>query len=350
MIHVSEPYIVGNEAAYVAEAIAKKQIANGDFVERFESAFATYTGKKYAVSCSSGTAALHLALLAADVKPKERVRMPVLTYVATANAVRYCGAEPSFADVDEKTWNVPPQVALPYFPSAVLWHTRVVLPVALYGYRPKPQANAFVIEDASEALGAKGPWNADLTTFSFYGNKLITTGEGGMIVTDSPWLDRQLRMYRGQGTLPGLSKYDHQVVGYNYRMSNLAAAFGLAQLETIEEHLAKRWKVIDYYQSGVKSWTKQGWTSRQRPDAPWMYTMLLPDMIADRDGVIRRMAKEGIETRPTFVPLHRLPMYRSTQSFPVAERVGDYGLCLPTHANLTEEHLVSVRRALDRSL
>src|SRR4029079_10724545 len=201
--------------------------------------------------------------------------------------------------------------------QSALFPTRVGMPVALYGYRPGGQNNRFIIEDASEALGAKGPCNADLTTFSFYGNKLITTGEGGMVVTDSPWLDRQLRMFRGQGTRPGLSKYDHQVVGYNYRMSNLAAAFGLAQLETIEEHLAKRWKAIYYYRSKLFNHLEP----RPIPDAPWMFAYLLPEEILPRDSVIAWLGDlEGIETRPTFTPMHRLPMYRSTSCSPVAER------------------------------
>ena len=342
MIHISEPYIVGNEATYVAQAIAKKEIATGDFVERFESAFATYTGKKYAVSCSSGTAALHLALLAADVGPKDSVSMPVLTYVATANAVRYCRASIEFRDVEEDTWNMPPT----HSPMSC-----VVLPVALYGYRPVGQQRSnwanveqqFVIEDASEALGAKGPWNADLTTFSFYGNKLITTGEGGMVVTDSPWLDRQLRMFRGQGTLPGLSKYDHQVVGYNYRMSNLAAAFGLAQLETIEEHLAKRWKVIDYYRDKLEHLIEK----RPRPAAPWMFAFCLdPKRTLPREKIMSWMKGHEIETRPTFTPMHRLPMYRSTSCYPVAERIGDHGLCLPTHANLSDFDVEEVAKTV----
>jgi perosamine synthetase len=168
---------------------------------------------------------------------------------------------------------------------------------------------------------------------------VITTGEGGMVVTDNPWLADRLRFYRGQGQSE--RRYYHTEVGYNYRMSNLTAALGLAQLETIETHLERRRQVVEHYANFFNT---------PMPDAPWLYTFTVDPKGPSRDEVMRRLTAKGIETRPTFVPLHRLPMYRESKSYPNAEYLGDYGLSLPTHAGLTDEQVAYIIASVNEVL
>ncbi len=348
MIRLSEPRLFGNEVEYVTEALTKREIAQGPFVERFETAFAEYVGSKYAVSCSSGTAGLHLALLALGIGPGDRVIVPAITYVATANAVKYCGAHASLVDIDPTTWGLP-QSTSPWTPSI-----KAVICTHLYGRVakiPQKQEEIPIVVDACEAPGAdlKGKLG-DLGVFSFYGNKVITTGEGGMVVTDNPWLAERLRFYRGQGQSE--RRYYHTEVGYNYRMSNLTAALGLAQLETIDEHLKKRWEVVAKYRMGIRpyKYLREFGTKDPKPNAPWLYTFCVDPTGPSRDEVMARLTAKGIETRPTFVPLHRLPMYRESKSYPNAEYLGDYGLSLPTHAGLTDEQVAYIVSSVNEAL
>ncbi len=339
MIPLSQPRLFGNEVEYVTEALTKREIAQGPFVERFETAFAEYVGSKYAVSCSSGTAGLHLALLAVGVGFDDYVIVPAITYVATANAVRYVTAEAKLVDIDPTTWGLP-QSTSPWTPTI-----KAVICTHLYGRvsaLPQKQEHIPIVVDACEALGAdlKGKLG-DVGVFSFYGNKVITTGEGGMVVTDNPWLADRLRFYRGQGQSE--RRYYHTEVGYNYRMSNLSAALGLAQLETIHVHLRRRLEVCAQYFGGIKPNTTM-------PDAPWLYTFTVDPKGPSRDEVMARLTAKGIETRPTFVPLHRLPMYRESKSYPNAEYLGDYGLSLPTHAGLTDEQVAYIVSSVNEAL
>jgi perosamine synthetase len=353
MIRLSEPYFAGNEVAYVTEALHDKQPCQGPFVDHFETAFAEYVGSKYAVSCSSGTAGLHLALLALGLGPGDRVIVPAITYVATANAAAYCKAVPALVDIDPTTWGLP-QSTSPWTPAI-----KAVICTHLYGRVakiPQKQEEIPIVVDACEALGADLKEKlGDVGVFSCYGNKVITTGEGGMVVTDNPWLADRLRFYRGQGQSE--RRYYHTEVGYNYRMSNLSAALGLAQLETIDEHLAKRWKVVNRYCEAFSASkvmaAKCGVEPRlyfARPDAPWLFTFTVNPNDVPRDEVMRRLTAKGIETRPTFVPLHRLPMYRESKSYPNAEYLGDYGLSLPTHAGLTDEQVAYIVRCVNEAL
>lgn len=343
MIRLSEPRLFGNEVEYVTEALTKREIAQGPFVERFETAFAEYVGSKYAVSCSSGTAGLHLALLALGIGP-QLVEVPAITYVATANAVRYVGGDVTLVDIDPQTWSSAGAASAGDVSARIVTH--------LYGRVSSVSSSSCpVIVDACEALGAdlRGKLGT-VGVFSFYGNKVITTGEGGMVVTDNPWLADRLRFYRGQGQSE--RRYYHTEVGYNYRMSNLTAALGLAQLETIDEHLEKRWTVVDKYRVGIRPYNhlREFGTKDPKPNAPWLYTFCVDPTGPSRDEVMRRLTAKGIETRPTFVPLHRLPMYRESKSYPNAEYLGDYGLSLPTHAGLTDEQVAYIVRCVNEAL
>lgn len=370
-IPVAAPALVGREKEYVLDAMESGWISsNGPYIERFETGFARFCNVRHGVSCCNGTAALHLALLALGVGPGDEVIVPTLTFVATANAVAYCGARPVLADVEPQTWNLDP-AALPALLSP---RTKGIVPVHLFGYPADMDAlsqfarrhGLFIVEDAAEAHGAiyKGRVAgslADLATFSFYGNKVLTTGEGGMVVTDDDRLAGRLRQLKGQGMDP-LRRYWFPILGFNYRMTNLAAAIGVAQLEAADWHLKRRQEVAAQYRRrlaplpGIRTQCEQPCA---RP-AHWMTTVVLEGAsAARRNAVMAALAEAGIETRPVFHPMHRLPMYRDqgeARAFPVADAVADAGISLPTFAALTEEdvafvcdRLAAVLRQMERN-
>ena len=237
-IFVAQPKMAGNERMYVLDCLDTNWISsNGKYIAAFEEAFAKYCGAKHAIAANNGTTALHLALVALDLKPGDEVIIPTVTYIATANAVRYCGATPVLVDVCADTMNInPADIERKITPK-----TRGIIPVHLYGHpadmdavnRIATKHGLWVVEDAAEAHGAevngkKVGTLGTCATFSFFGNKIITTGEGGMVTTDDDELAAKLRLYRGQGMDPN-RRYWFPVVGFNYRMTNIQAAIGLAQ-------------------------------------------------------------------------------------------------------------------------
>ena len=349
-IPIAEPALVGNEKRYVLDCLDSNWISsNGSYIARFEAAFAEFTQTKHAISCSNGTTALHAALLALGVGPGDEVIVPTLTYVATANAVRYCGATPVFVDSENQTWNLDPACV----EAAITPRTKGVIVVHLFGHPADLDPilatcrarDLFVLEDAAEAHGALYRGRTvgsigDVATFSFYGNKIITTGEGGMIVTNDDSLARTMRLLKGQGMDPE-RRYWFPVVGYNYRMTNIAAAIGLAQLEKVDWHLKRRRANAEHYARRLGSieqialQQEQGWARA----VYWMSSVVLRGQSAAvRDELMRELLEAGIETRPFFHPMHTLPMYASTpaQRFPVAEALSSSGLNLPSSAALSE--------------
>lgn len=324
--------------------------SKGSYVHRFEGAFAEFCGVRHAVSCSSGTAALHLALLAVGVGQGDEVIVPTLTFVATANAVTYCGARPVFVDSEAETWNMDPNL----IEAKITPRTKAIIAVHLYGhpvdmdpvFAIARRHHLFVIEDASQAHGAQYKGRTvgslgDIGTFSFYGNKNITTGEGGMVVTNDHKLAKRVAQLRGQGVDPERT-YWFPIVGYNYRMTNIAAAIGLAQLEKIEWHLERRREVAMWYQEllkGVPDFAFQ----LEKPwarHAFWMVSFVFKNDIIERDAVSAYLAEEGIETRPIFYPVHTLPPYQTAnevQAYPIAERIARHGISLPTWAGLKRQ-------------
>jgi perosamine synthetase len=349
-IFVAEPSLIGNEADYVAECLRSTWISSsGIFLDRFEAAFAEFCGARHAVAASNGTTALHLALVALGIGPGDEVIVPTLTYIASANAVSYCGATPVFADSDPVTMAIDPDHAA----SKITTRTKAIMPVHLYGHPAdmgRIQALAArhglaVVEDAAEAHGAlcngrKVGGIGDCGAFSFFGNKIITTGEGGAVVTNDSRLAEKMRLYRGQGMDPA-RRYWFPVIGYNYRMTNIAAAIGLAQLERVEEHLAARRRVAGWYEQRLAAHPDRFDLPQTMPWATnvyWMYTPVLRNVVKSQRGqVIERMAAAGIETRPVFHPMHHLPPYLEKNGrYPVAERLSATGINLPTHAGLAE--------------
>ncbi len=356
-IPVAAPALVGNEKAYVLDCVQSTWISSaGHYVPRFEAAFAEFCGVQHAVSCCAGTAALHLALLALGVGSGDEVIVPTLTYVAAANAITYCGARPVFVDSDPYTWNLDPAL----IEERITAHTKGIIVVHLYGYpvdmdpvlQVAGKHGLFVVEDAAQAHGAeyKGRRVGSLghvATFSFYGNKILTTGQGGMAVTNDSRLAESMRQLRNQGRAAG-HRYWYPVVGYNYQMTNIAAAIGLAQLERAEWHLARRREVAQQYAQqlatvrGVVLQAQEQWAN----SAHWMTAVVLgEDLAISSDSLMKGLAEQGIETRPFFHPMHRLPMYDDSASghhYPVAEHLACRGICLPTSATLTEEDVAFV--------
>jgi len=361
-IPIAHPTFRGNEKKYVQECLDTSWVSSiGRFIPLFESSFAEFCDVQHAAACNSGTSALHLALLAVGVGPEDEVIIPSLTYVATANAVRYCGGRAVFVDSEPRTMNIDPGK----IEAKITERTKAIVVVHLYGH-PVDMESVLevarihglpVVEDAAEAHGAlhrgkKVGGIGDIATFSFYGNKLITTGEGGMVTTNDQDLDRKVRLLRGQGMDPQ-RRYWFPIVGYNYRMTNIAAAIGLAQMENIDEHLESHRIIARSYhtrlvhlENFISLPTQEKWATH----AHWAYTIVLKDtMRMDRDTFMTKLAESGVETRPTFYPIHLLPPYYEPGSnYPVAERLGAHGVSLPIHGLITEEDIEYIVERIDR--
>ncbi|MGF6166574.1 perosamine synthetase [Pseudomonas moraviensis] len=358
-ISVAQPKLAGNERKYVLDCLDTNWISsNGKYIGAFEESFAAFCGVKHAIATNNGTTALHLALVVLDLQPGDEVIIPTVTYIATANAVRYCGATPVLVDVCADTMNIDPQA----IESKITAKTKGIIPVHLYGHPAQMDVvneiarkhNLWVVEDAAEAHGAevKGSKVGSLgtcATFSFFGNKIVTTGEGGMITTNDDELAAKLRLFRGQGMDPK-RRYWFPVVGYNYRMTNIQAAIGLAQMENIDTALADRDRLAGWYNEALAdlagkivlpteaSWAKQVF---------WMYNIFLSDGDEHkRDEVMQKLDAMGIETRPVFYPMHVLPPYMEDSTYPVADLWSGRGINLPTHQDLTQDDIIRIAASL----
>jgi len=347
-IPVYTPALDGREEQYVLEAVRSGWISSlGQYVARFEQQFAAFCGVGHAVSVCNGTAALHLALHALGIGPGDEVIVPSLTFVASANAVAYTGARPVFADVDPATWCIDPQDAA----HLVTERTRAIMPVHLYGHPADMDAintlaqrhGLLVIEDAAEAHGAQvGGRSAGalgrIGSFSFYANKIVTTGEGGMLTTDDAALAARCRMLRDHA-MPPQKRYWHDEIGFNYRMTNLQAAIGVAQMERIETFIERKRQIAALYREHLCGIPGVVLPVERRGcrNVYWMYSVLIePPFGRSRDDLIVLLRSRGIDSRPFFHPLDTLPPYRSGQVRPVAERLSTTGLNLPSAPGLTD--------------
>lgn len=362
-ISVAQPCLAGNERKYVQDCLDSTWISSaGKYITAFEETFAKFCGTKHAISTNNGTTALHLALVALELRPGDEVIIPTVTYIATANAVRYCGATPVLADVLPGTLNLDPAD----IERRITTRTKGIIAVHLYGHPADMDAiNAvanrhglWVLEDAAEAHGAavNGKRVGSLgrcATFSFFGNKIITTGEGGMITTDDDALAERLRLYRGQGMDPK-RRYWFPVVGYNYRMTNIQAAIGLAQMEAIDKAIEERDRLARWYDEALAPLDTQIIRPSCQPWARhvyWMYNIFLRDGgEARRDAVMRLLDAAGIETRPVFYPMHVLPPYAQPGIFPVADLWAQRGINLPTHQGLTQDDVQRIADSLAQAL
>ncbi len=364
-IPLARPTLDGNESRYVRQCLDTTWISStGEFIDRFERAFADLCETPEAVSCSNGTVALHIALLGLGVGPGDEVLVPSLTYVATANAVRYCGARPVFVDSDFETWNLSPEDLV----GKLTPKTRAIIAVDLYG-RVAPMGELEdiarthglgLVEDAAEAHGAQAGGRpagsfGDVATFSFYGNKILTCGEGGMVMTRNSELAAAMRMIKGQGQDPK-RRYWHPIIGFNYRMTNIQAALGLAQLERLDYFLAARDEIREQYEEALDG-ARGIRLPKRDPNGKtvcWLYSVLLEDCDRERrDQVILQMERRGIETRPFFYPVHTLPPYAELPGLADssnASRLSACGLTLPTWVGMEPHHVTRIAEALTESL
>lgn len=343
-IPVYKPTITETEKAYVNECLDTEWVSSrGKFVDQFEKSFADYVGVKYAVSSSNGTTALHVALLALGIGPGDEVIVPTLTYIASANAVTYTGAKPIFVDSMPGTW----QIDIDDVRRAITPQTRAIMPVHLYGQACDMNAivklarekDLLIVEDCAEAIGTTvgdqhvGTFG-DIASFSFYGNKTITTGEGGMVVTNNPTLRNRTTHLKGQG-LAQFREYWHDIVGYNYRMTNICAAIGCAQLERVEQTLQKKRQIAGWYRERLSGHYEFQTEQPDTTHSHWMVCLLAKTAEA-REPLRERLMEAGVETRPVFYPIHSMPMYaHAYRRMPVADDVASRGINLPSHPGLS---------------
>lgn len=340
------PNIGEREKSLVQEALNSGWVSTaGPLVNEFETKFAASVGSRYAVSTASGTAGLHLALRLLGVGPGDEVIIPALTFIATLNPVLYVGATPIVVDVDPVTWTMDPDEVI----GAVSERTKVIIPVHVYGnptdmQRLKELAHArgiLIVEDATEALGASlggtqmGTWG-DIGVFSFNGNKIITTGNGGMLVTDNADLAERAQLLVNQGRSRNAVEYEYIDMGYNYRLSNIQAALGLAQLERLPEFVQAKKRNADIYRERLSILNDRvGW-QKELPGSVstwWLFSITIDGFdIGERNSLMRKMKDVGIQVRPLFLPLPQQP-YLSQQGLkecPVAKKLHREGINLPS--------------------
>ncbi|MCL6557902.1 MAG: aminotransferase class I/II-fold pyridoxal phosphate-dependent enzyme [Firmicutes bacterium] len=361
-ILLDAPNIGDLEKEYVMRALDSGYVSTaGPLVNEFEERFRSYIGTPYAVATVNGTSAIHLALRLLGIGPGDEVVVPALTFISTVNPVVYMGATPVVVDVDPRTWNI----KVDEFENAITGRTRAVIPVHLYGnpadiegvVRVAQRYGLHVIEDAAEALGAVlngahvGTFGI-IGVFSFNGNKVITTGGGGMLVTKDPDIAERARLLVNQGRAAGVVEYEHQEIGYNYRLTNLQAALGLAQLERLQEFLAAKRRNAALYRELLNKVPGLGWQQElpERRSSWWLFSVLVnpSDFGQDRYVLARRLQAAGIKTRPLFLPLSRQPAYAGygLKTCPVAESLHRRGLNLPSASFLTEEDVRYVCQVL----
>ena len=345
------PLLDGNEKKYVDECLDTSWISSkGHFVSDFEKAFAAYIGKDYATGVFNGTVAIHLAMVALGLKEGDEVIVPTFTYVASANPILMVGAKPVFVDSLRDGWQMDPEDVKRKITSK----TKAIVVVHLYGHPCDMDAimsiakehNLFVIEDCAEAIGSEYKGKkvgsfGDISCFSFFGNKTITTGEGGMVMTNDADLYEKCCHYKAQG-VSKTREYWHDVVGYNYRMTNLQAAIGLAQLEKIEDKVSKKEKLGQWYQKHLADTPLVFHT--QQPNVRHTYWMcsVLAQTPEERVALRKYLADNGVETRPTFPAIHNMPMYDTKESFPVGEDLSARGINLPSYPALQEQDIINI--------
>jgi len=350
-IPVYRPALGGNEKKYVNECLDSGWISSrGDFVARFENNFSDYLKVGASTTVSNGTVALHLALYALGIGSGDEVIVPTLTYIASVNAIRYVGATPVFVDSLADTWNIDPaQLAANITPK-----TKAVMIVHLYG---NPCAMAALeticedqglclIEDAAEAFGSQYDGRyagafGDIATFSFFGNKTITTGEGGMLTSNNQTLIQRAAHLKSQSVSP-VKEYWHDELGFNFRMTNLCAAIGVAQLENADAILHKKRQIAKWYEAELEGTALTFQTVEACAVSSYWMIAVLADNTAVRDDIRRYLEQHQVETRPLFYPAHTMPAYQQKKSFPVAAGLSQRGINLPSFPGLNKDNVVYI--------
>lgn len=359
-IFLSPPHMSGHEQHYVKEAFKSNFIAPlGPMVDAFEKEFCAKVNAKYALAINSGTAALHLALHMAGVKRGDEVFTSTLTFIGSANPIIYLGAKPVFIDCDYKTWNMDPILLSETLEKRAKKGSlpKALILVHLYGQcadmdpiqKSCNDYNVVLIEDAAEALGARYKGRSAGTfgkfgAFSFNGNKIITTSGGGMLVSNSE--DTILKAkYLSQQARDPAPHYEHSEIGYNYRMSNIIAAIGRGQLKVLDERVAAKRKIFDYYHNALSTYPGIEFMPEANTGKcnRWLTCITInpEEFGADRETIIKRLEANNIEARPVWKPMHLQPVFTKNECIggDVAEELFNRGLCLPSGTAMTEEDL-----------
>lgn len=359
---LARPVLGEQERDYLLEAFDSGWISSaGEFILRFQKEFADYIGSKYGIATSNGTTAIHLALVASGIGKGDEVLVPDLTFISPANMVLQTGAKPVLVDSNKDYWGIDVDT----IKQKLSERTRAVIAVHLYGHPVDldpivelcNSKNLILIEDCAEAHGAlyKGKrvgGFGHISCFSFYGNKLLTTGEGGMCLTRDPSIEEKLKLLRDHGA-DRKQHFWHPIIGYNYRMTNLQAAIGCAQLQSLEKRIENYRMVGREYASSLKE--KFGSHVTPHPEMPWsrcvfwMYTLLIDSLDPiKRERLRSYLAEEGIETRPIFYPISKLPPYQgdAEMSNPNAISISNKGISLPTYEGLESTDIDVITNAL----
>lgn len=357
-IPISEPSITERDIASVTRAVKSGWVSSqGEYLKLFESNFARYIGTKYALTTCNGTVALHLVLESLGIKEGDEVIVPDFTFIATANAVAYTGAKPVLVDIERDTWCIDPASVR----KALTSRTKAIIPVHLYGHpadmgeinKIAKENNLYVVEDAAEAHGAtyegkKVGGLGQSGVFSFYGNKIITTGEGGMITTNDDAFYEKAKNLRDHAMSPE-KRYWHTEVGYNYRMTNLQAALGVAQLERIEKLIKKKRQIFGWYHDALKDVegislnVEKKWAR----NVYWMVCLVLDDALGvQRDDLMKSLKSRNIDSRPFFYPMSQMPMYKNGTINPTTYDISRRGLNLPSSVKVQRHDVEYIASAI----
>ena len=366
MIPVNVPLIAPHAKKYVLDCLESGWVSSaGRYIEKFEKKFAQFIGVKYALTCTNGTAALHLALEALGIKKSDEVIMPALTMISSAFAVCYTGAKPVLVDSEPETYNINPVL----IEKKITRKTKAIMPVHLYGHscnvdpilKIAKKHNLFIIEDAAEVHGGKYKNKmlgglGDIGCFSFYANKIVTTGEGGMIITNNKKYYEKAKMIKDLAHSPK-KRFLHTQIGFNYRMTNLQAALGLAQLEEVEKYIIiKRQMAQDYNQKlenvdGLILPIEKNYAF----NVYWMYAVIVDEKKfgISKDELRKKLFKAGVDTRDFFIPVHKQPALKKlgwykNEKYPVAEKLSKTGFYLPSGLAITKKQINQVCSKIEK--
>ncbi len=358
MITFNEPIIGKEESRLLGEAIEKSSIAQGPYVEKFEKLFSSYCGTKHAAACFNGTVALHLALCALNIKQGDEVIVPSFTFAGTANAAAFVNAKPVFADIKKDTLCIDTKS----IKKKITKRTKAIIPVHIYGnVCDMEQVNEvaekygiYVVEDAAEAHGAsykgkKAGSLSDIGCFSFHFSKILKTGEGGMCMTDNAEFNDKMHMLRSQGKVKNEElkgddfiekRYYHQMIGFNYRMLDLQAAIGIAQLKKVDSNIKYRRKIAGIYEKELSKYKIEVMQKEQSSNPVyWIYPLIFNSR-KTKLKVGRELMKKGLPFSSSFWPCHKQPFYNSKESLPVTESISEKLIALPCNTSITEKEAV----------